>query len=133
MLLQQSYQILDRLRLPHGLYLASSSDTYSYVWIRDSIYMSLPYVDKQDGLYEKTYYRLLDLFREYEWKIDIHTKQKPQLLWEYIHSRYTADDVKEIQDQEWGHAQHDAIGAFLYGIGLGFKHGKIQYCFTTFG
>nr|WP_317853481.1 glycoside hydrolase family 15 protein [Neobacillus sp. Marseille-Q6967] len=118
-----SYQILDRLRLPHGLYLASSSNDYHYVWLRDSFYMSLPYLEQNNGIYEMTYHRILDMFKEYEWKLDIHTRQKPVEQWEYIHARYSADDVKEM-DTPWGHAQHDAIGAVLWGIGMGEKAGK---------
>ncbi|MEH7253325.1 glycoside hydrolase family 15 protein [Neobacillus niacini] len=118
-----SYHILDQLRLPHGLYLASSSKDYHYVWLRDSFYMSLPYLEQNNQIYEMTYHRILDLFREYEWKLDIHTVQKPREQWEYIHSRYSAMDVREI-DTPWGHAQHDAIGAILWGIGLGHQRGK---------
>ncbi|MFP7299612.1 glycoside hydrolase family 15 protein [Neobacillus niacini] len=118
-----SYQILDQLRLPHGLYLASSSKDYHYVWLRDSFYMSLPYLEKDNQIYEMTYHRILDLFRDYEWKLDIHNVQRPREQWEYIHSRYSATDVKEI-NTPWGHAQHDAIGAILWGIGTGCKRGK---------
>lgn len=121
--LNRSYEILDSIRLPHGLYLASPSEHYSYVWIRDSIYISLPYLDKPCNTYERTYHRLLDLFKEYEWKIDIHTRQKPQGQHEYIHSRYSADDVREI-DTPWGHNQFDAIGAFLWAVAQGEKAGK---------
>jgi GH15 family glucan-1,4-alpha-glucosidase len=122
--IQNSYHILDQLRLPHGLYLASSSSDYNYVWLRDSFYMSLPYLNIQDNhLYEKTYHRVLDLFKEYEWKLDIHTRQRPREQWEYLHSRYSANDVKEMPTP-WGHAQHDAIGAILWGIGMGEKKGK---------
>jgi GH15 family glucan-1,4-alpha-glucosidase len=118
-----SYQILDQLRLPNGLYLASSSKDYHYVWLRDSFYMSLPYLEQDNYLYEMTYHRILDLFKEYEWKLDIHTVQRPREQWEYIHSRYSAADVREI-NTPWGHAQHDAIGAILWGIGMGVKKGK---------
>lgn len=118
-----SYGILDQLRLPHGLYLASSSKDYHYVWLRDSFYMSLPYLEQNNQFYEMTYHRILDLFREYEWKLDIHTVQKPREQWEYIHSRYSASEVREI-DTPWGHAQHDAIGAILWGIGMGQSKGK---------
>ncbi|MGG1401465.1 glycoside hydrolase family 15 protein [Bacillus salipaludis] len=121
--ISNSYQILDQLRLPHGLYLASSSNDYHYVWLRDSFYMSLPYLEQNNGIYEMTYHRILDLFREYEWKLDIHNLQRPIEQWEYIHSRYSAHDVREI-DTPWGHAQHDAIGAILWGIGMGQKRGK---------
>ncbi|MGZ4160453.1 MAG: glycoside hydrolase family 15 protein [Neobacillus sp.] len=118
-----SYQILDHLRLPHGLYLASSSRDYQYVWLRDSFYMSLPYLNQDNGIYELTYHRILDLFKEYEWKLNIHTQQRPVEQWEYIHSRYSASDLREI-DSPWGHAQHDAVGAILWGIGMGEKRGK---------
>jgi GH15 family glucan-1,4-alpha-glucosidase len=118
-----SYQILDQLRLPHGLYLASSSKDYHYVWLRDSFYMSLPYLEQNNQIFEMTYHRILDLFKEYEWKLDIHTRQRPREQWEYIHSRYSASEVKEL-DTPWGHAQHDAIGAILWGIGMGVKRGK---------
>lgn len=126
-MLIESYEVLDRLRKPHGLYVASPSEHYRYVWIRDSVYMSLPYKDKPNGAYEKTYYRLLDLFREYEWKLDILCRQKPTLEWEYLHARYTADDVKEIHEQNWGHIQHDMTGALLFGIGLGVEQGKRMF------
>jgi phosphorylase kinase alpha/beta subunit len=66
---------------------------------------------------------MLDMFRQYEWKLDIHTKQKPHEQWEYIHARYDAKDVTEI-DTPWGHAQHDAVGAVLFGIAEGVRVGK---------
>lgn len=122
-MIDQSYRILDKLRMPHGLYIASLGSDYHYVWIRDSIYMSLPYLNKDCNTYERAFHTMLDIFLKHEWKIDIHTKQKPHLMYEYIHPRYTKDSLEEI-DQEWGNCQHDAIGAFLWGIGEGSKRGK---------
>ncbi|WP_152396059.1 glycoside hydrolase family 15 protein [Paenibacillus guangzhouensis] len=126
-MLKESYLILDQLRLPHGLYIASPSKDYQYVWIRDCVYMSLPYLNKPNRYYESTYYRLLDLFRTYEWKLHILSKQKPSYEWEYLHARYSAQDVLEIHDQNWGHVQHDMIGAFLFGIGSGLAAGKRMF------
>lgn len=123
-MLLESYEVLDRLRKHHGLYIASPSEHYRYVWIRDSVYMSLPYLNKRNGKYEKTYYRLLDLFREYEWKLDILCKQRPHAEWEYLHARYSADEVREIHEVGWGHVQHDMIGAFLFGLACGAENGK---------
>lgn len=122
-MLKQSYDILDQLRMPHGLYIASTGSDYHHVWIRDSIYMSLPYLNKSCNTYEKAFHTMLDIFLKYEWKIDIHTRQKPHLMYEYIHPRYSKDGLDEI-DQEWGNCQHDAIGAFLWGVGEGEKQGK---------
>lgn len=121
--LDQSYLILDQLRLPHGMYLASPSNDYSYVWLRDSFYEVLPYLNEDCDRYEKTYHRILDLFDTYKDKIMLHTSRKPVHPWEYIHARYEAEFVEEI-DTPWGHAQHDAIGAVLFGIAEGIRAGK---------
>jgi GH15 family glucan-1,4-alpha-glucosidase len=122
--LQQSYAILDKYRLHHGLYLASSSEHYKYTWLRDNFFISLAYLDKPCNTYERAFWRILDLFKEYEWKLNVHVHQKPILKHEYIHARYSAEDVKEIHDQEWGHDQNDIVGEFLWGIGEGIKRGK---------
>jgi GH15 family glucan-1,4-alpha-glucosidase len=114
--------VLDRMRLPNGAYTASLSQDYSYVWIRDVVYTVLPFLHTPCERYEKAYHSLLDLFRNYEWKIDIHTKKKPVYLFEFIHARYSKD-LTELH-VEWGHAQNDAIGAVLWGIGEGVRHGK---------
>lgn len=120
---EQSYEILDKLRLPNGLYVASTSSTYNFIWLRDTFYEVMPYLNKSCGRYASTYHRILDIFREYEWKLDIHTKQKPIHKHEYMHPRYTADTVREVP-MEWGNCQHDATGAILFGIGEGIKVGK---------
>ncbi|MFC0471509.1 glycoside hydrolase family 15 protein [Halalkalibacter kiskunsagensis] len=116
--LQESYQLLTQLRQPNHLYLASQSKEYHYFWIRDAVYMSLPYMTKKCDTFTKTMQAILDVFRRYEWKINIHTKQRPQAVYEYLHARYSPDGY-EIHEQEWGHAQHDMIGAFLFALGSG--------------
>jgi GH15 family glucan-1,4-alpha-glucosidase len=121
--LSQSYHILNQLRMPNNMYLASTSNDYAYTWLRDTFYEVLPYLNKSDDKYETTYHAILDIMRKYEWKLDIHTKQKPHYMHEYIHPRYTKDTLEEVQ-QEWGNCQHDAIGAILFGIGDGVKAGK---------
>lgn len=123
MSVEKSYNILNSIRLPHGLYVASPSVQYSAVWIRDSLYISLPFLNKSCNSYERAIHRLLDLMLEYEWKIDIHIKEKPKEPWQYIHAKYDAYSVKELWGA-WGHAQHDAIGMLLWCIGEGERHGK---------
>ncbi len=118
----KAIEVLDRMRLENGAYTASISEDYNYVWIRDVFYTVLPFLHSPSKRYEKAYEALFNLFRSYEWKIDIHTQKKPVYLYEYIHARYSTD-LKEI-DQEWGHAQNDAIGAFLWGAGEGIRHGQ---------
>ncbi|RBW71372.1 glycoside hydrolase family 15 protein [Bacillus taeanensis] len=114
--------VLDTMRLSNGAYTASRSKDYDYVWIRDVCYTVIPYLTSSCGRYEEAYYALFDLLKRYEWKIDIHTKQKPEYLYEHIHARYSKN-LTEIH-VEWGHAQHDAIGIFLWGVGEGVRHGK---------
>jgi GH15 family glucan-1,4-alpha-glucosidase len=118
----KAIQVLDRMRLSNGAYTASLSNDYSYVWIRDIVYTVLPFINEPSERYAKAYHALLDMFKSYEWKIDIHRKKKPIYLFEYIHSRYSTD-LKEMP-VEWGHAQNDAIGAFLWGVGEGYRLGQ---------
>ncbi|MFJ7975582.1 glycoside hydrolase family 15 protein [Peribacillus sp. JNUCC 23] len=118
----EAIKVLDRMRLSNGAYTASLSQDYSFVWIRDIVYTVLPFMQKPSERYEKAYHALFDLFKTYEWKIDIHRQKRPVYLFEYIHSRYSTD-LKEIP-VEWGHAQNDAIGAFLWGVGEGFRLGQ---------
>lgn len=120
--LNRAVDVLDRMRLSNGAYTASTSKDYYFVWIRDVVYTVLPFLHDSSDRYEKAYHAMFDLFRSYEWKIDIHTSKKPKYLFEYIHSKYSTD-LKEIP-AEWGHAQNDAIGAFLWGVGEGFRNGN---------
>src|SRR4051812_39460330 len=122
-MINKSYSILDSIRLPNGLYIASPSVHYSAVWIRDSLYISLPFLNKPCNTYQRTVQRLLDLMLDYEWKIDIHIREKPTEAWQYIHAKFDPHTVKELEGA-WGHAQHDAIGLLLWSIGEGERHGK---------
>ncbi|WP_227938199.1 glycoside hydrolase family 15 protein [Alkalihalobacillus deserti] len=125
--LKESYQLLTKLRQPNNLYLASLSKDYHYFWIRDAVYMSLPYMDKPCDTFISTMQAILDVFRRYEWKISFHTNQRPQAMFEYIHARYCPKGF-EIHHQEWGHAQHDMIGAFLYAVGTSIQeHNKVIF------
>ena len=121
-LLKESYELLHSLRLPSGFYLAAPNEDYYYVWIRDSVYMSLPFADKEGFEFEHTMHRLLDLFHDYEWKIDHIANQRPYEMFEYLHARYDLDG-KEMH-VPWGHAQHDMIGLFLFAVKEGLKNGK---------
>lgn len=118
----RSYEILDSMKLQNGLFVAAPSNDYAYVWMRDNVYVSLAYLNKSCGTYETMYHRWLDMFKEYEWKLDVHCTIKPVYPFEYIHARYSKD-IKEI-DVPWGHAQNDAVGGLLFGIGEGTKKGK---------
>ena len=68
---QKSYEVLDYLRLESGLYLASLSNDYPFVWLRDSFYEVLPYLKSDCGRYEKTYHAILDILKFYKHKFDL--------------------------------------------------------------
>lgn len=121
--LAPSYAVMDEIRLPNGLYLASPSADYSKVWIRDTFYEVLPYVDKPTHHYEETYHSLLDILHKHEEKIERAVQRKPTDKHDYIHARFHPETLDEFE-QEWGNKQNDATGALLFGVALGLDHGK---------
>lgn len=118
-----SLLIMDKLRLPNDMYLASTGEQYKFIWLRDSFYIVHAYLHKSCDRYMKTYHAILDMFKRYEEKLDYHIEHKPTEKWQYIHARYHADTFTEV-DVEWSHAQNDCIGEILFGIGEGIKAGK---------
>ncbi|GLV14849.1 hypothetical protein Heshes_25330 [Alicyclobacillus hesperidum] len=116
-------QGLDSLRRQNGLYLASPSDTYHFIWIRDNCYVSLSKLDQDGDEYEQIYHSIFDIWKKYAWKIAFHADRRPEAVYQYIHPRYTADTLEEIHEP-WGNAQNDAIGLFLYGIGTGLQRNR---------
>lgn len=120
--LTNSCVILDKLRLPNNLYIASLSKEYNFIWLRDSCYMSLVYLNKSCSRYADTYHAILDVIKRYKWKLKIHTYKKPIYKHEYLHPRYTIDGYEV--NAEWGNIQHDAIAFVIWGIAEGVKRGK---------
>jgi len=108
----QVLQVLDLMRLPKGLYVASLSRQYRYIWIRDTCYAALYELDSDNGRLEQTCQAVLDILHPYRWKIQFHTQQKPRAEFEYIHPRYSAVTLKELAEP-WGNAQNDAIGLLV--------------------
>ncbi|MCI0183764.1 glycoside hydrolase family 15 protein [Sulfoacidibacillus ferrooxidans] len=123
---EEALQVLEALVQPNGLYVASSTPDYRYVWIRDTCYVAFAYLQKKDGHYEQIYSTLLDLFKKYKWKIEYHAEKRPEATFEYIHPRYDPDRLEELHEP-WGNAQNDAIGLFLFGIGEGLRVGKTMF------
>lgn len=121
--LDASYATLEGLRLPSGLSLASPSADYSKVWLRDTFYETLPYLDKATPHYERTFWSLLDVLRRHEWKIDAIVRRRPTHRDDYVHPRFHPETLREF-DEPWGNKQNDATGALLFGVALGLRHGK---------
>ena len=121
MLVNKLRDTLNQLRLPNGLYLASTGSHYKKVWIRDCFYESLPNLEDNPAAYKQTYQTLLDYFigiEEDHQKITNMIKEPHnKSSYRYIHPRMTPD-LKEIWEP-WGYKQNDIIGEFLYGLYLG--------------
>lgn len=117
------HAVLETMRMGNGLYLASPSADYSKVWLRDTFYESLPYVDRPTHHYEQTYWSLLDVLRRHEYKVDAVLRAKPSDGDAYVHARFDPETLREIREP-WGNKQNDAVGAVLFGVALGLRHGR---------
>jgi len=82
--------------------------TYRNVWIRDLYYIG---ICSPDSIRMKLWRGMVDILDRYEWKLSLHSKQKPKLAYEYMHVRY-APDGTEIHEG-WRHKQWDAIANWL--------------------
>ena len=124
-MIEQAQKVLDALRMQNGLYRASPSHDYHFIWIRDNCYAALTTLFDLDDRYEQTYYAMFDIFRRYGWKLDYHARHRPKEAYEYIHPRYTVDGYEV--PEPWGNAQNDAVGAFLFGVGEGLRRNKRMF------
>ncbi|MCX8147083.1 MAG: glycoside hydrolase family 15 protein [Candidatus Woesearchaeota archaeon] len=114
----RSFQILNSLRHPNGLFSASRFDVktgYDKAWIRDNIYQAIGVEAIDPILAIRTYHALLDILLKHEGKIDWAIKEKPKYKHQYIHARYDPRTMNEIWE-EWGNKQNDAIGLLLFKI-----------------
>ncbi len=116
--IMKSFQVLNNLRHPNGLFSAASrtvSTGYDRSWIRDNIYEAMGLETIDPVLAVRTYHALLDILLKHEAKIDWAIKAKPAYAYQYIHARYDARSMEEIWE-EWGNKQNDAIGALLFKV-----------------
>ncbi len=122
-MITRALSVLETMRQENGLYVASVSEGYQYIWVRDTCYSALVHLNSHDGRYEETLRSLLNIFHSYEWKIRFHCEKRPYEAYEYIHPRYSVKTGSELTDP-WGNAQNDAIGLFLFTVGMGTARGK---------
>ena len=115
------FNVLHKLRLPNGFYKASVSNDYSYSWLRDNFFCSLPELWNNTENYIQTYQTWLDYYKNIEEKYGKFTslikKKKIDFDWEFPNPRINTD-LSEIHSG-WNHIQIDQIGYFLYGISIG--------------
>ena len=119
--LSSLFEILHKFRLNNGFYIASTSYDYSYTWLRDNFYCSLPELWNNQEFYIQTYQTWLDYYLSIENKYkkfsSLIEKKVIENDWEFPNPRINAD-LSEIHTG-WNHVQIDQIGYFLYGIAKG--------------
>lgn len=89
---------------------------YANVWIRDNIYLAYShYAVGQTKIAVKNASTLMAYFKKYQWRFEgiIEGKADPDTAMERPHIRFNGLNLEEI-DQEWNHAQNDALGYFLW-------------------
>lgn len=119
--IKKLFEVLHKLRLSNGFYKASVSNDYSYSWLRDNFFCSLPELWNNPEYYIQTYQTWLDYYKQIENKYNKFTslinKGKIDFDWEFPNPRIHPD-LSEIHSG-WNHIQIDQIGYFLYGIAKG--------------
>ncbi len=117
------HQTLTYVRLPSGLYSASSAGEsisttgYANVWVRDNIYVAFAHhVTGATHVATEVVRALMSFFSRYRHRFDevISGAVDPQDVANRPHVRFDGRTVSEIGDERWAHAQNDAVGYFLW-------------------
>ncbi len=109
--------IIKKLQHPNGLFAASAKNVktgYNRIWLRDNIYTSLSLEGWDEQALRNVYWKIFDVLRKFECKIDKAIETKPTNKQDYIHPIYTPE-LEEI-DTEWGFKQNDSIGLFIFKV-----------------
>jgi phosphorylase kinase alpha/beta subunit len=108
--------------LPNGLFPAANLQQeaeytgYSYVWIRDNIYVAYAHaVNGQTDIALKTVRTLMRYFILHRWRMEriIAGELDFQEPMNRPNIRFNGKDLSEI-NQKWAHAENDALGYFLW-------------------
>lgn len=114
---------MESLRLENGAFIASPTDDYNAMWIRDTLYTTFSYWYLRD--FEKLrrgIHVVFDLFRKHFECIKLRISSPCDVLGGLIHAKYGADSLDEVTPR-WGHEQWDALGLFLHMVAdLDFKN-----------
>jgi phosphorylase kinase alpha/beta subunit len=114
---------LELLRKPNGVFIAASGDDYNACWIRDQLYATLTYFyTGETRKFIEGVRVVFDILGRSQEKIERAICHMPQHGGDYIHAKYHAETFDEVTN-DWGHHQIDAIGLFLFMVGLGERHG----------
>ncbi len=101
---------------------------YSNVWVRDNIYVAYShYLIDQIEVATKNIKTLMIYFKKYQQRFQniIKGKVNPEEIMKRPNIRFDGNNLEEI-DQDWNHAQNDALGYFLWFYCKLAREGHIQ-------
>ena len=112
-----NFQALDNGLFPAAQVSDSTEYTgYAAVWVRDNIYVAhAHYLTGKTNVALKCVRCLMQYFTQHQQRFTkiIDGKVNPDNVMERPHIRFNGADLTEI-DQDWQHAQNDALGYFLW-------------------
>lgn len=89
---------------------------YARVWVRDNIYVAYShYLNGQIEIATRNVKTLMAYFHKYQRRLTqiIAGQVNPEDIMKRPHVRFEGRSLEEVQ-QEWNHAQNDALGYFLW-------------------
>ncbi|MBI2055949.1 MAG: hypothetical protein HYT37_01040 [Candidatus Sungbacteria bacterium] len=130
-------QRMESLQHPNGAFIAAPTRDYSWLWLRDHLYMTYTYY-YLGHFVNKNYYEKLnqgvriafDVLDRQHHKLErtIHPRDHTGklIVHDLIHAKYDPMTLNEVT-LDWGHHQLDAVGLFLHMIAdLDMKNCLIQ-------
>jgi phosphorylase kinase alpha/beta subunit len=119
--LLEKHKVFELTCLANGLFPASASADaittgYKNIWIRDNIFIAYAnYISGKSDIALKNVRTLLQYFKKYRFRFErvIDAQVKPSSSMERPHIRFDGIKLDEL-DEEWEHAQNDALGYFLW-------------------
>ncbi len=112
-----SFPILENGLFPAAEVVSSTEYTgYGNVWVRDNIYLAYAhYFCGQTDIAVKTVTTLIHYFQKHQLRFlkIINGQVNPEDVMQRPHIRFNGETLEEI-NQEWNHAQNDALGYFVW-------------------
>lgn len=119
----RNHGTLTFVQLPSGLFSASSagesiaSSGYANVWVRDNVYVAYAhYVRGLTSVAAGVARALIKFFSDHRYRFEaiISGAVSPQEVAKRPHVRFDGHSLKEVSNEQWPHAQNDALGYFLW-------------------
>lgn len=110
------FSALDNGLFPAAAAVSAENTGYAYVWVRDNIYIAYAhYVLGQVDMAVKNVLGLMSYFKKYRFRFEeiIDNRVDPVVAMNRPHIRFNGRLLAEV-DENWEHAQNDALGYFLW-------------------